>query len=64
MLVGTDYAVSVQDSEPATDGGRARIDFIPPPPPTAAELRLTMSQLFVRQGLVLPGPWEITVPLR
>lgn len=61
--VGTDYALSVQDFESVTDGGRARIDFIPPPPSGAGELRLTMTQLYVREGLVLPGPWDINIPL-
>lgn len=61
--VGTDYAVSVQEFEIVTDRGRTRIDFIPPPPPNARELRLTMTQLYVREALVLPGPWDINIPL-
>jgi len=62
--VGTDYIVLAEASDHIADHGRVRIDFIPAPPSDAGELRLTMSQLYVGEGLVLPGPWEISVPLR
>lgn len=62
---GTRYVVMTRSLDISADGGRCSIYFVPAPPTEAANLRLTIGQLFMfGRDAAIDGPWIFNVPLR